>query len=233
MLGEIILLVAAYLLGSFPFMLLVSRAKGFDLSNEPDHHIAMYRKVGRGIGLLGILVDVLKGALSVFIGFWLNYPIIITAAAGILATLGQMWPVFQKFNGEKGNTTGGGTMLALCLCYNAYWVLIVGVCIWAIGFLIRTIPRFLASGQTLNEKFGLGGPPSNSLPIAMLAGFAVCPLLFWLWNKPVELTIASLIIFIAIVIRRLTAGVRKDIVLRKTGVCRILLNRFLLDRSFY
>jgi glycerol-3-phosphate acyltransferase PlsY len=233
MVVEIIFLVAAYLFGSFPLMLLVSKAKGVDLSQEGDYHIAMYRKVGRIAGVIGIAADVLKGILTVLVGYFLGFPIIITAASGVLATLGQMWPVFQRFNGEKGNTTGGGALFILCILYQGWWMLLVGLVVVAGGFLIRTIPRFLAPGQSFNEKLGFGGPPSNSLPLAMIIAFAQCPVLSWISGRPIELTLATLVIFIAIVIRRLTAGVRKDIQRKDSSVGSILCNRLLFDRSYY
>jgi hypothetical protein len=89
--------------------------------------------------------------------------------------------------------------------------------------------------KNLNERLKLGGPPSNVLPIAMILGFAVMPLITWLMGRPTELTLALLVIFIAIVIRRLTAKIGSDLKERKnrnTGVSRILLNRLFLDRSY-
>lgn len=233
MVGEIILLVAAYFLGSFPLMLLVSKAKGVDLSQEGDYHIAMYRKVGRIAGVVGIATDVLKGILVVTVGYIVGFPIIINASAGVLATLGQMWPVFQKFNGEKGNTTGGGVVFIYGVLYHGSWILIVGLIVMGAGFLIRTVPRFLTPGQTFNEKLGFGGPPSNSLPLAMILSFALFPLASWLSGRPIELTLGLLVIFVAIVIRRLTADVMKDIRKRDSSVGSILRNRLLFDRSYY
>jgi glycerol-3-phosphate acyltransferase PlsY len=233
MLWQTIFLIASYLVGAFPFMLLVSKAKGVDLSGEVDYHIATYRKVGRLLGVASIALDFFKGMIVVLAGYLFGFPLIVNAGAGILATMGQMWPVFQKFNGEKGNTTGGGTAFMIVVLYHCWWVLIIGIIIMATGFLVRTIPRFLAKGQTVNDKFAFAGPPSNSLPLGMLLAFAACPLVSWLSDQAIEITIALLVIFVLIVIRRMTAGVRKDIRSGKSSTGRILLNRFLFDRSFY
>jgi glycerol-3-phosphate acyltransferase PlsY len=213
-------------------MLLLSRAKGIDLSQETDLHIATWHKVGRLEGLSGIIFDILKGILPVLIGFLLDFSLIIIVIAGIAALIGQMWPVFQRFDGEKGNTTGGGIVATLSICYNAYLIVISGACIMLIGFLIRTVPRFIASGQTFDERMKFGGPVSNSLPLAMLLGFAVMPLTSWLLHTPSEITIAMLVIFVLIVIRRLTAGLCADLKTARTSVGSILLNRFLFDRSY-
>jgi glycerol-3-phosphate acyltransferase PlsY len=233
MLIDICLIIGAYLIGSIPYMLMLSRAKGFDLSNEPDFHIAMYRKVGRWEGFSGVLVDFLKGLIPVLIGYYLNLDLWAVAGSAVAATVGQMWPVFQKFDGEKGNTTGLGAATALTLCYDAGWVLLAAVIFMLFGFLIRTIPRFMVRGQTFKDMLGFGGPVSNSMPIGMLLGFAVMPLVSWLLDEPWEMSVALLLILVFIIVRRLTASVRKDISEGKSSTGRILLNRLFLDRSYY
>ncbi|MCJ7655905.1 MAG: glycerol-3-phosphate acyltransferase, partial [Dehalococcoidia bacterium] len=115
LLAYIALVVGAYLLGSLPYMMLLCRATGVDLSKEEDLHIALWHKVGRLEGLSGVLVDMLKGVIPIIIGFVFNFPLAVTAAAGVAAVLGQMWPAFRKFDGEKGNTTGIGVVIALTM----------------------------------------------------------------------------------------------------------------------
>jgi glycerol-3-phosphate acyltransferase PlsY len=233
MLIEICLIIFAYLLGSFPYMLLLSRAKGVDLSQEPDYHIAMYRKVGKLEGFSGILVDFLKGLIPVLIGYFLNLELWAVAGAAVVSVVGQMWPVFQKFDGEKGNTTGLGAATGLTLCYGAGWVLLSGVVLMLLGFLFRAVPRAIKQAQTFKEVLSFGGPASNSLPIGMLLGFVAMPLVSWILNEPWEITTALLAILILIIIRRLTADVRKDIHEGKSSTGKILLNRLFLDRSYY
>ena len=60
MIAEVSLLIGAYLLGSFPYMMLLGRARGIDLSQEEDLHIALWRKIGRFEGFSGGFVDFLK-----------------------------------------------------------------------------------------------------------------------------------------------------------------------------
>ena len=73
MIAEIALLIGAYLLGSLPYMMLLGRARGIDLSQEKDLHIALWRKVGRLEGLSGAVVDTLKGVIPVLIGFAFDF----------------------------------------------------------------------------------------------------------------------------------------------------------------
>lgn len=235
LIADLALVIGAYLLGSFPYILLLSRARGFHLSLEEDFHISTWRKVGRLEGASGIVVDILKGVIPVLIGFLLNFSLAITLAAGVAAVIGQMWPVFQKFNGEKGNTTGAGMEVTATSFIGDGAPVAFGYCLacFAIGFLVRTVPRFMVKGQTLNEKLRFGGPVSNSLPAGMLAGFAATPLASWLLDQPIELTIATAVIFFLISIRRLTANLGNDLRSPRTSIRRILLNRFLFDRSYF
>jgi glycerol-3-phosphate acyltransferase PlsY len=150
-----------------------------------------------------------------------------------------MWPVFRKFEGEKGNTTGIGFVIAITSYLTAtisplaYIVFIIFAIPILIGGGIRTVPRFMAPGQTLNERFMLGGPVSNSMPLGMLAAFAIAPLASTLLGQPLEMTWAFLAVFVIIIIRRLTAGLSKDLKTASTSVGAMLLNRFLYDRSYF
>jgi glycerol-3-phosphate acyltransferase PlsY len=238
LLADIALVVGAYLLGSLPYMMLLGRAKGVDLSKEEDLHMALWRKVGRLEGLSGVLVDALKGAIPIIIGFVFDFPLAVTAAAGVATVVGQMWPVFRKFDGEKGNTTGIGVVIALTMYLTAtdsplaYIVFIVFAIPILTGIGIKTIPRMVAPGQTLSERFMLGGPVSNSMPLGMAIGFAAAPLSSWCLRQPLEMTLALTAVFIAIIVRRLTANLNADLKTATTSVRNILINRLLYDRSY-
>jgi len=173
MIADIALIIGAYLIGSFPYMLLLGRAKGIDLTQEYDSHQALWSKAGRLAGLSGVIVDILKGVIAVLIGFLLEFPLATVAAAGVAALIGQMWPIFQKFDGEKGNTTGGVVILGMTMWLTghgsplAYCVFIITITPAIIGFLIRTMPCLPVAGQTIRERVELGGPAGNSLPLGM------------------------------------------------------------------
>jgi len=236
-LADVALVIGAYLLGSVPYMILLGRAKGIDLSQEDDLHIALWRKVGRLEGLSGVLVDILKGAIPVVIGFIFHFHLAVIASAGVAAVAGQMWSVFQKFDAERGNTTGAGMMLTLTVGVAvaespyAYLVFLIALIPALTGFSVRTIPRFMVPGQTLSERFMLSGPVSNSLPLGMVIAFAIAPLASWCLKQPVEMTLGLLALFFAIMVRRLTVGLRADLK-TATNVRSILINRLLYDRSY-
>ena len=238
MLADIALVVGAYLFGSIPYMLLLGRARGFDLSQEEDLHIATWHKVGILEGLSGIFVDIMKGVLPIILGFTCGFSLPVTVVAGVAGVLGQMWPVFRKFNGEKGNSTGAGMILTLTMFLTAttspqaYWVFVITAIPGLTGFIIRTIPRIKATGRTAKERNIFGGPVSNSLPLGMIISFAVAPLASWLLNQALEVTIGLMVLFIAIVVRRLTARLDVDLKSPRTRVSSILINRLLYDRSY-
>lgn len=237
MLADIALVIGAYLLGAVPYMLLLGRAKGFDLSQEGDLHMALWRKIGRLEGLSGVLVDVLKGAIPIIIGFIFHFSLTVIASAAVAAIAGQMWPVFKRFDGERGNSTGLGIVIALPVGLTltgspqAWLVLLIAAIPALTGFGIRTIPRFMTPDQTVNERFMLGGPPSRSLPLGNAIGFAIAPMASWCLKQPIEMTLGLVAIFVAIMARRLTVGLRADLK-TATNVKSILINRLLYDRSY-
>lgn len=69
------------------------------------------------------------------------------------------------------------------------------------------------------------------MPLGMLLGFALFPLGSWLTNLSGKIALGCLILFVLIVVKRLTAGLANDL---KTASDKknILLNRLLYDRSY-
>jgi len=239
LIADIGLIIGAYLLGSLPYMSLLARAKGIKLSHDEDMHFAIWSRVGRLWGISGVIVDALKGVIPVIIGFAFHLDLAAIAASGVAAVAGQMWPVFRRFDGEKGNTTGIGFIIALTSYLTstisplAYLVFVIFAILVLTGAGIRTIPRIMAPNQTVNQRLMLGGPASNSMPLGMLTAFAIAPIASAILRQPCEMTWSFLAVFVILMIRRLTAGLTKDLKSPKTGLGQILLNRFLYDRSYY
>ena len=129
------LIVAAvsYLLGSIPFgYLLVKFFRGQDIRLSGSGNIGatnVARSGARGLGVLTLLLDVLKGALAVGFGWALarsgynvcgdhaTYPctpaLRLMAVAGLFAILGHLFPVWLKFKGGKGVATALGVFAIL------------------------------------------------------------------------------------------------------------------------
>ncbi len=226
MLVNILWIIGAYLYGAVPVVYLLGRLRGVDLSKEEDMHISLWRKVGRVEGFFGILWDVIKGAIAVVVvDRALGLEDWVVAGVGVAVILGELWPVFLKFRGEKSNTTGLG--MAAALVYKAIPFLLAPI---VLGALVRTVPRFFRRGQSMDERMELGGPPSLSLPLGMFLGFALFPVGCWYWDVGWQRTAAGIVLFVLITVKRLTFGLTDDI--KKEGLKpSILVNRLLFDRS--
>ncbi len=227
MLVNALIILAVYLVAAFPVLNLLARMRGYDISKEDDLHSALWHKVGRVEGFIGITWDIVKGGVAVAIMYLAGLGQVMMAAAGVAAVVGRLWSVFIGWKGEKGNTTSLGVHVALA--WQA-WPFLFGPIILGAG--IRTIPRMLDSSQPLSERLRFGGPPSNSLPLGMLGGFALFPFGVWVTGQSLPALAAGIAIFILIVVKRVTADVRKD--LRDAADKRsIIINRIFLDRSHF
>ena len=118
--GTVLLAVLAYLLGSIPFAVIVSRAFGMpdprSYGSGNPGATNVLRTGRRAAAALTLLGDALKGWLAVFLAGRLaeaGTAEIAIAAAAVAATLGHMYPVFLGFRGGKGVSTAVGVLLAL------------------------------------------------------------------------------------------------------------------------
>jgi len=111
-----LLCLAAYLIGSIPFGLLLTRAtKGVDLRQIGSGNIGATnaaRAGGRSMGIVVLALDALKGAVPTFIGLKLLGVGPAVAAAGA-AFLGHLFPIYLGFRGGKGVATALGIFLVL------------------------------------------------------------------------------------------------------------------------
>lgn len=111
---------AAYLLGSVPFGLLLSRGSGIDIRTQGSKNIGatnVTRLLGKKIGALTLAFDVLKGFAPMFLAALLvrDNPQrdLIVALCGAASVLGHMFPVYLRFKGGKGVATALGAFLYL------------------------------------------------------------------------------------------------------------------------
>ncbi len=106
----------AYLLGSVPFGVLITRAMGLgDLRSIGSGNIGatnVLRTGNKGAALATLLLDGVKGAVAVLVARALLAE---DAAqlAGISAFIGHLYPVWLRFRGGKGVATFIGVILAL------------------------------------------------------------------------------------------------------------------------
>ncbi len=216
-------ILGAYLVGSAPH--LPALAKLRHVSIDGDYHISLWQKAGKFFAIVGILLEFIKGAIPILVGRYLDINLTALAIAGVATVCGQMWSIFQKFDGEKGNTTGVG--MAVALDYRPFLVAAIP---FAIGAGTRVLLRIINKRRAGKSTPVLGGPFSRSMPLGMLTGFLVLPLASWLLREPVEISWAFSALFILILVRRLTAGIKRDLKV-SSDIKRILIGRLFLDRG--
>lgn len=126
--------VAAYLLGSIPFGVLIAKALGGpDIRSVGSGNIGaanVARNVGVIAGALTLILDAGKGYLAVWIAGrstggnarWMM-------AAAVAVVIGHMFPVWLGFKGGKGVATSLGAFLPICpeavAAAAAIWILLV------------------------------------------------------------------------------------------------------------
>jgi glycerol-3-phosphate acyltransferase PlsY len=110
-------LVFAYLLGSLPTALLVSkRFKGVDIRTIGDGNMGArntFHAIGPKFGLMVAVIDFFKGALPVLLAYLLGLELGWQFLAGAMAILGHDFPVFAGFKGGQGTASTLGTMSVL------------------------------------------------------------------------------------------------------------------------
>lgn len=115
MIALIIIAVFAYLLGSIPFGLLLTRFAGLgDIRNIGSGNIGatnVLRTGNKGLAAATLLLDGAKGAAAVLIVRMFSGHGVF--AAGLFALIGHLYPVWLRFKGGKGVATGLGVMLAV------------------------------------------------------------------------------------------------------------------------
>jgi glycerol-3-phosphate acyltransferase PlsY len=110
-----LLVVAAYLLGTFPSAVWIARSKGVDITkvgsgNPGASNIA--RTFGTWWGVLVFVLDGLKGAVPAAVGLVVADRKVAWAMVAA-SVLGHMFPVTRRFAGGKGVATMGGASFVM------------------------------------------------------------------------------------------------------------------------
>lgn len=168
----------AFLLGSIPFGLIISKAKGINIREHGSGNIGatnVLRVVGKKYGYTCLLLDVLKGFVPVVLAINLiqiagrapGIPLglteswimqlpaasamkaqIIHVITALCAVLGHNYSPWVNFKGGKGIATSGGVLLALMP-----FAVIILVTIWGLLFITTRYVSVASVGAAVSLPF--------------------------------------------------------------------------------
>ncbi len=164
---ELILIIFAYLIGSIPTALLVSkRFFGIDIRDYGSGNMGAtntFRVLGSRYGTMVMVIDILKGMVAVMLynllPFYINHELERTnlmLGLGIACVAGHIFPLFAGFRGGKGVATLLGMVLAIQP--------VIAVSCIGIFVLVLLLTRYVSLSSIL---------AAVALPICVL----------WIWNE--------------------------------------------------
>ena len=124
----VIYIFVAYVAGSIPFGVLIAKTKGINIREHGSKNIGatnVGRVLGKKLGISCFILDVLKGAIPVFVvGYVANLygqslnqistnEMLLWICVALAALLGHMYSLFLRFGGGKGVATTFGGMVAM------------------------------------------------------------------------------------------------------------------------
>jgi glycerol-3-phosphate acyltransferase PlsY len=194
MIFKIILpIMIGYLIGSIPFGVIAGKLRKIDIRKVGSGNIGatnIYRTLGTAPAVAVFILDLLKGALAVYIAQAMipSSPAIIVFS-GIAAVIGHMYPVYIGFKGGKGSATGLGVLLGIAPDLFIIAMIYVAVAI--------AVTRYVS--------------------VTSIGGVLLLIVLMFTFHKPVEYSIAAVIVAILVIykhvpnIKRLLSGTEPKI----------------------
>ena len=141
----IISLLAAYLIGSFPFGFWIAKLKGIDIRDHGSGNIGatnVFRNLGAKFGILVLILDIAKGFIPVLFGSTIILKVIpketldresleglIYVSLAIATIIGHNYTFWLGFKGGKGIATSAGALIIFLP-----EVLLGSVIIWIVVF---------------------------------------------------------------------------------------------------
>ncbi len=180
---EFLLIITAYLIGSIPTALIISKSYfGIDIREYGSGNMGAtnaFRILGPKYGTIIMVLDVLKGMMAVGLFYLLPFYISnefertnFMIALGLSAVIGHIFPVFADFKGGKGVAT----LLGMILAIQPYIAL---SCI-GVFLIVLILTRYVSLSSILGAVM---------LPISVL----------WIWNEN-ELTYRIFALLVAIMV---------------------------------
>lgn len=183
----------AYLLGSIPFAVVVSRVmrlkdpRTFGSGNPGATNVL--RSGSKLAAVLTLVLDAAKGWLPVALVGWYGgrYGLWEGAQAlvGLAAFVGHVWPVFLRFKGGKGVATAVGVLLGI-----SGWLGLAAIVVWVAVLALSRMSSLssLVAAISLPVVYLLGGGP------------------LWDYNRTV---LAALVVMVVILVYRHSANISR------------------------
>lgn len=184
-LEALIWIVAAYLIGSIAFGIIVSK-----LYRLPDPRTVGSGNIGatnvarsgkKSAAILTLLGDVFKGWLPVWLALQAGMLMHVVALVGLAVFVGHLYPVYHKFKGGKGVATALGVMIAF-----SGWLALCTIAVWLVVFLLSRISSLSA-----------------------LVAAVLSPLIAWYFLSPYPVYVAVVVIMAAFLIVRHQSNIEK------------------------
>jgi len=164
---ELLLIIVAYLIGSIPTALIVSKKFfGIDIRDYGSGNMGAtntFRVLGTRYGTMVMIIDIIKGVAAValykFIAYYSHNEIERTnfmIGLGLAAVIGHIFPIFAGFRGGKGVATLFGMLLAM-------QPIVAGSCV-GVFLLVLYLTRYVSLSSILGAIM---------LPVSVL----------WIWNE--------------------------------------------------
>lgn len=170
-----ILILLAYLIGSLPFAVIVSKALGLPDprsygSGNPGATNVL--RTGRKLAaLLTLAGDGGKGWLAVFLAARYGADAAVVAACALAVFLGHLFPVFLRFRGGKGVATAAGTLFAF-----DPWLGAAGATAWlavAVATRYASLASMVAAVLAPAFAFFMSAQAGTVLALAVIAALIV------------------------------------------------------------
>ena len=177
--------VAAYLIGSLSFAVIVSRVMGLkdprSYGSKNPGATNVLRSGSKAAAVATLVLDAVKGWLPVMLVRWFGQPYGLgdgtVALVGLAAFAGHLWPVFFKFEGGKGVATALGVLLGinwiLGLATAATWLII------AFFFRYSSLASLIAAAFAPVYYLLANGVAWYTDPAISMAIFIMAMLLAW------------------------------------------------------
>ena len=175
MITALILLAAAYALGSLSFGLWLARTQGVDLRTTGSRNVGatnVLRTVGRLFAAVVLVLDAAKGAVAVAMALIVTDEPWLVVGCAAAAVAGHVWPAWAGFRGGKGVATLAGAYGAL-VPVAVMWSGVLFVCVVAMTRYV-SLASIVAAAALPIATLLLDGRPSTTL-----GAFGLAALVIW------------------------------------------------------